>query len=460
MSSNDQIGPPAILRRLAHWGASASLGTFPRPVRQTAVRCLIDTIAVIHAGSGEPTVERIRERLQPVDTRRPSATCIGSDKRTCPEDAAFVNGVAGHVLDFDDACYAGIVHGSVVFLPAIVSVAECHRLSGAKVVEAFVVASEIAYALGDCVGDRLFMAGRFATGTFGQIGAAAGVAKLLGSDEDQIARTIAIAASQPVGLRVNNGSDLKPLMVGRAAKLAVEAGFLGQQEHSFPEGFFEDDTGFFHQFANAEPDLDQVLTLGRKYRLLDPGIGVKRFPACTAIHPAVEALEGVLENNVFAPEDVRTIDLDVAELVTASLPYDAPELVTQARFSLPFAIACRLIKGDIRPEHLTPEALSDPAIRALMEKVMHRTADIADNNNPETVEAARLRISLADGQVLEGQCNAPKGSPSRPLNDDELAKKFRDCVAPKAGDVAAEVLLERIRLIEQRVDVTGLFAVD
>ncbi len=460
MSNNDENARPAILRGLARWAADARLETLPGPVKQVAIRCLIDTIAVIYAGSGEPMVARIRDDAGLDDSSRLMSTCIGTDRRAGAAHAALVNAAAGHVLDFDDACYAGIVHGSVVFLPAILAVAQDNGNSGKEVLEAFVVASEVAYALGDCVGDRLFMAGRFATGTFGQIGAAAGVAKLLGDDENQIARTIAIAASQPVGLRVNNGTDLKPLMVGRAAKLAVESGWLGQAGHTYPETFFEDETGFFHQFANVNPDLSQALTIGQRYRLLDPGIGVKRFPACTAIHPAVEALEGILEHETIAIDEIAAIDLEVAELVTASLPYDAPEIVTQARFSLPFAIACRLIMGGIRPEHLSREALHDPAVRALMKKVSHRTGDIADKNNLETVESARLRVTMSDGRVLKGRCDVPKGAPGRPLSDDELRQKFRDCVAPKVGDRNADVLLARIHSIEGLDDVSGLFVFD
>ena len=39
-------------------------------------------------------------------------------KKLNPAGAAFVNGALGHSLDFDDNCYAGVVHGSSVVFPS------------------------------------------------------------------------------------------------------------------------------------------------------------------------------------------------------------------------------------------------------------------------------------------------------------------------------------------------------
>src|SRR5690606_1946738 len=71
------------------------------------------------------------------------ATCWGPGIQLPIEDAAFQNGVAGHVLDFDDVSSPMRGHPSIVLLPALVALAEALDKSGRDLAAAYAVGFEV-----------------------------------------------------------------------------------------------------------------------------------------------------------------------------------------------------------------------------------------------------------------------------------------------------------------------------
>ena len=80
-----------------------------------------DCIACGLAGSAEPVVGIVLDALP---TRAPTgeATLIADSARASAPDAALANGVACHVLDYDDFALSG--HPSAVLVPAILAEGE------------------------------------------------------------------------------------------------------------------------------------------------------------------------------------------------------------------------------------------------------------------------------------------------------------------------------------------------
>ena len=61
------------------------------------------------------------------------STAIGHARPLDAAGAAFVNGTAAHGEDFDDTFEGGPVHAGVVVVPALLAVAERHRIPGGDV---------------------------------------------------------------------------------------------------------------------------------------------------------------------------------------------------------------------------------------------------------------------------------------------------------------------------------------
>ena len=85
-------------------------------------------------------------------------------------------------------------------------------------------------------------------------GAAIAAAKLLNLNEDQIRRTLGIAASMSSGIRVNFGTMSKPLHVGRAAQNGTTAALLAQEGFSADMDALDGPWGYFQVFGGRSDD--------------------------------------------------------------------------------------------------------------------------------------------------------------------------------------------------------------
>src|SRR5450830_1641918 len=207
-----------VEQALAHWISALSLADIPTEAQRVACDCIADGIGVMLAGTGSAVVQAIAKLPQYAGT----CAIAGKTEHTDAASAALRNGTACHAWDFDDTCYAGIVHGTAVVLPAVLAVAQEVGATGAQFLEAFIAGVEVEYALGGALTDSLYERGHWATTTLGVIGAAAGVAKLHQLSVAQTAVAIRLGANIPLGLRAIRGSTGKPYLCGMAAKLGIE----------------------------------------------------------------------------------------------------------------------------------------------------------------------------------------------------------------------------------------------
>ncbi len=444
-SENMPIAP-----RLGAWVSALSLGSVPDEAQHIARRCIVDTIAVAIGGSRTPVSERLSAH---VSSQYGSGPCslLGITHSTSATGAALANGVAAHALDFDDTSYAGVLHGSTIVFPAVLAAAEHADINGAGFLEAFVAGSEAAYAIGLTLTDSHYMSGWWATGTLGAIGAAAGAAKALGLSEAGTSSAISFAALQANGMIAMLGYDAKPILAGQAAKLGLESALLAGQGNSTPMNVFEDPRGLLKLMNEGGQDSSGLDELGETWRLLDPGIAIKRAPLCSATQAAIEVTETLISENKLERTDISSVRCDVAHLVKISLVHDKPETPAQAQFSMPFAVGCILAFGKVGPEQITPETLGMAAMKEAMSRVEMVEADDLNGSDfqPDFPECARVTITMSNGENFTGFLGAPTGMPSNPMSDEELSGKFRTC-ASYAGwsDDKASTILTRLWDIE------------
>ena len=420
----------SIAERLGEWVSGLSLSHVPEEALHIARRCIIDTIAVSIGGSHTPVAERLREY---VSSQYGTGPCnlLGTSQSASAAGATLANGCAAHALDFDDTSYAGVLHGSTIVLPAVLAAAEQADINGAGFLEAFVAGSEAAYGLGLTLTDSHYLSGWWATGTLGAIGAAAGSAKALGLGEGETVTAISLAALQANGMIAMLGTDAKPILAGQAAKLGLESALLAAQGNSSPQNVFEDRRGLLKLMNEGRLDKAGLAELGKTWRLLEPGITIKRAPLCSATQAAIEVTENLISENNLDPENIKSVRCEVAHLVKISLVHDKPETPSEAQFSMPFAVGCILAFGKVGPEQITQQTLGDKALQEAMAKV--EMVEVDDLNGPDFQpafpECARVIISMSSGDEFSGFLGAPTGMRSNPMSDEELSGKFRTCAA-------------------------------
>ena len=419
-----------ISEHLGRWAANLSFEELPDDVIDIARHCVIDTIGVCVAGSKLPVSIAMREHVF-AEYGAGKSKLIGQAPGLSMLGAALANGVAAHALDFDDTSFAGVVHGSAVVLPATLAAAEHADLSGPDFLTAFIAGSEVTYALGLTLSDRHYLKGWWATSTLDAIGAAAGASNALGLGEDKTSTAIALAALQANGMSAVFGSDAKPVIAGQAARLGVEATLLADKGIVTPENIFEDPRGFLSLMNDGVQHSVGLADLGRTWRLLDPGIAIKRGPVCSAAQAAIEAVEQLISVNRLDCTQIKSVMCEVPHLVKISLVHEQPVTPTQAQFSMPFAVGCILAFGTLGPDQISMKTLGAKHLQSAMSKVT--MVEDQKLNGPEFQphfpECTRVTLTMSDGKTFSQFIGAATGMPNNPLPYEALVEKFRACTA-------------------------------
>ncbi len=445
------------IERIANWSAAFDFACISGDVRHAATRAIVDTTGVMLAGAVRPLSLKVGRMVAEECLQGNSTVFSGSESRKAA-GAALANGVAAHLLDFDDTSYDGILHASCVVLPAVLASAEEANATASDLLASFVVGSEVTYTLGRALTD-IFWQGWWTTATLGSIGAAAGACRAFGLDSVTTGHALAIASSLTFGMRTILGTDANPIGAGMAAQAGVRAALLARNGAEGNLSTIEHPIGLAAVFNKGNLDATKFEELGKRYSLVDSGLAFKPYPACSGAQAASQAVGELMSNARISGADVKTVTCKVVPLVAENLRYPAPANLTQAQFSLPFAVACQLEHGEFSVRQLRDSVLHSKELRKAMSKVvMERVEGIGSVGGVQQYpEAAEIIVELTNGSVLKHRVLAAHGMPSDPMTDAELKAKFMGCARESVSDVCAASLYERLRDLPSGLPVRGLF---
>ena len=384
------------------------------------------------------------------------ASLLLGDERAGASDAALVNGVAAHALDYDDVALAG--HPSTVLVPAVIAEGEAIGASGLAVMRAYLIGYEVWAELIGREADSHHTKGWHPTGVFGTVAAAAAVAHLRGLDEDRSRHALAIAASLAAGLTANFGSMTKPFHAGRAAANGIEAVRLAQAGMTASPDALEHAGGFLAALS-PRGNVDRTRpasNLGRKLAILDLGLSIKKYPMCYATHRVIDAVLDLARANDIGPAEVERVEATIGSGQAGMLRNHAPVTGLEAKFSLEFAVACALVAGKVGLSELTDQFVGQAGVRDAMRKVSIATTDVRCTLEPAFAFSDRVVLKLKDGRLLDsGEIRFARGNSKLPLQDEDLHAKFMDCLS-SVTDLDAVTLFERLTRLESLRDVREL----
>ncbi|WP_170169043.1 MmgE/PrpD family protein [Mesobacillus subterraneus] len=129
-----------------------------------------------------------------------NSSIIGLKKKSLTAEAAFVNSVLAHSMEFDDIHLgtAGL-HPGVTTIPSVIAIAQELDSSGEDVLKAIVIGYEVAGRIGKAISPSHRYRGFHATGTIGVFGSAAASAFLKKLPSNKFTNALSIAASQAGG---------------------------------------------------------------------------------------------------------------------------------------------------------------------------------------------------------------------------------------------------------------------
>jgi 2-methylcitrate dehydratase PrpD len=409
-------------RTLAEFIVSASVPESALPIVGNA---FLDTIGVALAGAVEPC-SRIVQKLAAAEGAG-NCRVWGTSLETSATWAALANATAAHALDFDDMCFVSLAHPSAPLVAATIAIGEQTEASGRAVLEAYVIGFEIEAALGKTMNPGHYQQGWHCTSTLGTMGAAAAAARLLKLDARSATHCLAIAASEACGLKENFGTMTKPLHAGMAARNAVLAALLAQQEFTASEHALDGPQGLLSAMGGDKSTLQALSAcLGKHWEILETGITIKLYPSCAATHPALDAVLDLRRQHHLTDEQVEAVEVQVDAITPSLLIYDRPQSGLEGKFSMPFCLAAGLVYGEVGLETFEPSHIRNPRIQSMIPRISMSVNPALGKDAPALTQAI-VKMRLRDGQVLVGNANGARGYPDRPASAAELDGKFLSC---------------------------------
>ncbi|WP_439628411.1 MmgE/PrpD family protein [Shinella sp.] len=411
---------PEIARRLS------LRTTFSETAMERARDAVIDTLGCMIAGAHDPAVQAVVDAFR--DELSSGGDCWLVIGGAAPSSlAALVNGKAAHALDFDDNFHPARAHASAVLVPALLAVAGASSTSGRHFLEAYLTGLEAQAAVGFGVNPSHYNRGWHGTSTVGTIGAAAGVARLLGAGIEQTAHAMSLATSMACGPKGQFGTPAKPLHAGIAARNAVEAARLALAGSAGRLDILERSQGFLDLFGGDEPRGWADWHPEDAHVIETRGLVTKRHPCCASTHRAIDALLDLKHEQDLTAADIARIETKVGLSAVRNLVYREPENGMQARFSMHYCLATALMNDGLSLKDFEPSALHRPQIQALMSRI-EMTSYTAEEERGHERLPHRITVTLKNGSVLHHARLYAKGSREDALDVDQRRRKFADCL--------------------------------
>jgi 2-methylcitrate dehydratase len=121
---------------------------------------------------------------------------------------------------------------------------------------------------------------------------------------------------------------------------------------------------------------------------------------------------------------------------------------------LPYIFARALVDGAITVGSFEPDAYLDPALRSLMARIAVREDPAISALFPSRI-LMRVEAVTTEGQRIRIEITDPRGDSTNPMDDAEIAAKFRALAEPCLGAGRAEAVLAAWGSIEVHDTMSG-----
>jgi 2-methylcitrate dehydratase PrpD len=400
----------------------------PQPLLQAISQEILDVIGLCLAARNSDYVGSI------VATREGAGNCtaIGHPGGFAATDAALINGTAAHGEDYDDTFEGSPAHPGAVVVPAVLAACEAHNRSGADLLRGVAIGGELVCRMSIAAPGAVHRAGFHPTAVIGTMGAALGVSTALSTSAPTGASALGVAGSFAAGIieYLSEGTWTKRIHAGWAARCGLEAVALAKAGFLGPRTVFEGPHGFYHGFTNGdvEPNLNLLTeALGQTWHL--QRVAFKPYACGTMTQPYIDCairLREQLRDQGRSLQSITSIECKagagtVHRLWEPLSEKRAPTTPYSAKFSVPYCIAVGLVDGAAGLEQFTEHKVRDTDVLSLAQKVSYSIDP--DNEYPRNY-SGHLRVTFADGAVIEVEQPHMRGGARERLTQQELEAKF------------------------------------
>ncbi|MCL4439259.1 MAG: MmgE/PrpD family protein [Firmicutes bacterium] len=132
-----------------------------------------------------------------------------------------------------------------------------------------------------------------------------------------------------------------------------------------------------------------------------------------------------------------------------------PQTVVDAQFSLPYAAAVTLVKKRASVPEFTDEAIKDPIVLKVAEKVRWEFEPEFEKLYPK-VYPAEVILTARDGRKYTARVDHPKGDPENPVSDSELIDKFNLLASASVSKDKINQIIDTAMNLDKLTDINQL----
>jgi len=439
--------PPDASIELARFAAEIRYEDLSPAAHRMVQAVVMDTLGVASAGAARGTGQGRLARLLLSSGGTAQATIIGRGAKAPAWMAAMANGASARGINFDDGHDEGSTHPSGVVVPAVFAMAEqSGKVDGKRLMTAVAVGNEIICRLGRALARRpqsLPMDRWFLTSVLGVFGATAACCRVLDLDAARTRDALGIVLFESAGTLeafspTGQAAMIRGMIAGFSARAAVMAASMVEAGITGVPDVFDGRFGLFKAYFDGSYDRGALLIgLGEDWALSD--IGLKAWPTVRYASSYVDAIRRIVTDHDVRPEQIAEIRAHVAGYAATRFePADRqrkPTNYNNAGHATPYLIAAMAARRQLTIQDLS-DRLEDPQVLALAQRVVQ--VDDPEFGGDNRLGPAKVAVTLNDGRVHEQVLQFCYGDPQDPMSWDDIARKFRSCVALRASPLPAE----------------------
>ena len=446
-----------ISQRWVKFALKLKYDSIPPEAIKEAKRFLLDSIGCAFSALDSKDTQAAYNYIQDLGGKK-QATVIGWGEKANLPQATLMNSLLIRALDYNDIYWEQDPSHPSDIIPAVLSTGEFMKKNGKEVLVGIVIAYELEMRLCLAAFPGVREIG-WHHATLTQLVSPVVAGRILGLNEKEIVAAIGINGSSHFTLGGVVAGHLTN-MKNAADPLAVEAGvravLLASKGYTGPVEVFEGKEGLFEVLDKVKWDRD-ILTKGLGDKFLINQCGYKAFPTEALTHQPITAAIEVMKESNLDPKEVKNILVETttrgADILSDPSKYK-PTTKETADHSLPYCIAVAVAKGNVLPSDFEEDALRDPFVWSLLDKIEVVANPEIDNLFPK-IKRAIVTIKTSKGEYKK-QEDFAKGQPERPLSEEELISKFKANAEKKVSSSKMEDIIKATQELEN-IDEIGKY---
>lgn len=444
---------PTISERYADFAAALRFDDIPAGLVEKATLHILDTIGVALAASQTDFAARSLAAFQRLGGAG-SAVAYGQADSLGLRDAIVFNAGLANTLDYDDTYTPTLNHISGGAVPLLLALGAREDAAGRDLLTAYAIAMEIGARVGlGAAGKPFAQRGYSSSGLLNGFGTGIAACKLFGADRDAMVAAQGIALTMMGGSLegIKEGAWGKRYNAGLSAAAGLTSAVMAAEGVKGTRRPFEGAHGLFNMVFGPDTAVDEAaMTKGLGADWEFGIVAIKPFPLVHHAHSIVDCAIRLNTEDGVRPADVDEITVLVNERQVPLLcepdgERRHPPNEHAGIFSIYHLTATALARGRMTLAECEAEALDDPDIRALREKIRYELDP--DSLFPQYFSGG-LRARLKDGREIDRYEAYHLGSEQRPLTADAITDKFRFNAARVYGEDRVDAIADAVMTLD------------